>query len=245
MRIAVSSTACNGKSYFIKSFLNRWPRYKTPETTYRDLIEEKGLTLNKEATVDSQRIIRDAITDQAIQNADEEFCIHDRCVLDNLVYTLWLAEKGLIDDDDFIGESFHITRETLKMYDIIFFLPLTPLSPVVLEEKETRELDKDYRKEIDALFLSVQHSYKQREGLIFPVENCPAMIEIFGDEKNREKTEMVSLYLEESGSFKTTDENLVKDITETAQEDALAAALLNQVKDTDEHGKIDKGIILP
>jgi hypothetical protein len=229
MRIAVSSTACNGKTFFINSFLKRWPMYKTPPSTYRDLIESKNLTLNMGGSLESQKIIRDALADQAINNSKEPFCIHDRCILDNLVYSLWLSEKGIIDDDKFMEESFALTRESLKFYDIILFLPITPLSPISLEEKETRELDENYRSEINTLFLAIEQSYKEREGIVFPLENSPALIEIFGDETRKEKTELVSFYLNSDGTLKGSDENLIKSISEISQEDALTNALLNQV----------------
>lgn len=145
------------------------------------------------------------------------------------MYTLWLAEKGIIDDDDFIGESFHITRETLKMYDVIFLLPLSNLSPVNVEARENRELDLEYRQEINTLFLSAQQTYKNREGLIFPVENSPAFIEIFGDEEQGEKTAMAGLYIQDDGGFKSTDETLMKSIGDAAENDALEKALLDQL----------------
>ena len=182
-----------------------------------------------DGTVESQRIIRDALSDQAMENSDEEQCIHDRCILDNLMYTLYLAETGKIDDDEFIGESFHITREVLKMYDVIFFLPLSKLSPVNLEERDDRELDLNYRKSINTLFLEAQQSYKNREGLIFPLENSPAFIEIFGDEDNGEKTAMAGLYIQDGGDFKSTDESLLKTIEHAAENEALEQALLSQL----------------
>jgi hypothetical protein len=230
MRIAVSSTQCNGKTRFINSFLDRWPMYKKPESSYRDLIKDNKLPLNKEATVESQKIIRDALVDQAINNASEKFCIHDRCILDNLVHTLWLAEKGEIDDSDFIAESFLLTRETLKMYDIIFFLPISEKSPVIFEEREHRDLDFDFRFEINNIFLGIESSYKEYSGLVFPLTDSPALIELVGDEDLLEKTNTVAFYLEENGEFKKSDESLMKSISELAQEDALAAELLNQVR---------------
>ena len=37
MRIAISGTACQGKSTLVKDFLDLWPSYSTPEKTYRDI----------------------------------------------------------------------------------------------------------------------------------------------------------------------------------------------------------------
>lgn len=230
MRIAVSSTQCNGKSLFIKNFIKRWPMYKQPDTTYRDLLKDKAIPINKEATVESQKMIRDALVDQAINNASEPFCIHDRCILDNLVHTLWLAEKDIIDDTDFIAESFLLTRETLKMYDIILFIPISGKSPVNFEIKENRDLDANYRSEINNIFTGIEETYKNYTGLVFPLTDSPAMIEISGDELQLEKTDMMLQYLNDDGTFKTTDESLMKSISEIAQEEMLASELLDQVR---------------
>jgi len=43
MRIAISGTACQGKSTLVKDFLEQWPSYTTPEKTYRDIIAENNL----------------------------------------------------------------------------------------------------------------------------------------------------------------------------------------------------------
>ena len=36
MRIAISGTACQGKTTLIKDFLEQWPSYTTPKKTYKD-----------------------------------------------------------------------------------------------------------------------------------------------------------------------------------------------------------------
>lgn len=229
MRIAISSTQCNGKSTLIDSFLKRWPMYKLPEKTYRDLIKEKNLVLNREGNQESQTIIRDSLADQAMLYSSEDKIIHDRCILDNLAYTLYLAEKGIIEDEQFIADSILMTRETIKMYDIIFFLPLSDKSPVIIEEDENRDVDLKYRLEINNIFLGIESSYKEVEGIVFPLEDCPALIPIEGDELHFEKTNMIADYLDDDGEFKSTDEPLMKSLSEVAQDNAMIDSLINQV----------------
>lgn len=230
MRIAVSATQCNGKTKFINSFKRRWPMYKSPETSYRDIIKEKNLKLNQTGDLESQKIIRDALIDQAIQSSSESHCIHDRCILDNLAYTLWLGEKNIITDSAFIAETFLLTRETLKMYDIILFLPLSAKSPVIIENRESRDIDETFRYEINNIFLGIESTYKEYSGLVFPLTDSPALISVEGDEDLLEKTNIVAHYLDDKGDFKTSDESLMKTISEIAQEEALAAELLQQIQ---------------
>lgn len=229
MRIAVSSTQCNGKTTFIKSFLEKWPMYKTPESSYRDLIKKKGVSLNQSGTLESQKIIQDSLIDQAIESVNEKKIIHDRCILDNLVYTLWLAEKGKITDDEFISNSITLTRETLKMFDIILFLPISNRSPVNLEKSDNRDLDVDYRTEINNIFLGVEGSYSDHEGIVFPKENSPALIRLEGDERLGEKTSIMEQYLNKNGDFIFTDQPLVKTLEDAIEDDEMLRTLMDQV----------------
>ena len=43
MRIAISGTACQGKTTLITDFLEQWPNYKTPKKTYRYVIKENKI----------------------------------------------------------------------------------------------------------------------------------------------------------------------------------------------------------
>lgn len=209
MRIAIVGTQNSGKSLLIKNFLDKWPMYKKASPTYRDLVK-KDVPLNQLATKDSQELIRNALVEQAVQNKDEKYCIHDRCTLDNLIYSLWLADKGKIDDDQFITSSFHMTRETMKYYDAIFLLSLDPANPIPLEERDGRDIDENYRAEINDLFLAAHDSYMNRDGLMFPVEDCPGFIIIKGDELKGEKIADISQYINDDGDL-PEDSTLIED----------------------------------
>lgn len=212
MKIAIVGTQNSGKSLLIKKIIERWRMYEKPSPTYRDFIKT-GTPLNQQGTLESQKQIRDALVEQALSNKDKEFCVHDRCILDNLIYTLWLSDKGKISDTNFIAESFNMTRETLKCYDIIFFLPLSENSPVTLEKRDNRDLDLIYRKEIDSLFNAAYESYMAHDGLIFPTEDSPAFIILEGDEEVSEKTKQIAYYIDENGNVPSEeDTNLMQDL---------------------------------
>ena len=200
MRIAIVGTQNSGKSTVIKNFLEKWDMYENASPTYRDLIK-KDTKLNQLGSKESQEMIRNSLVEQAYKNKDKKYCIHDRCILDNLIYSLWLADKGKIDDDQFITETFHMTRETLKLYDIIFILQLDNKNPIPFEVKDTRDLDETYRKEINELFLAAHESYMNHEGLIFPLEDCPGVIVLSGDETKKEKTHQIADYIDSNGDL--------------------------------------------
>jgi broad-specificity NMP kinase len=124
MKIAVCGTSCTGKTTYIQDFLKTWTNYKNPEKSYRNLIKEKSLPHSTEGTEESQREILNSLVDQAIEHSKQDNIIYDRCVLDNLVYTSWLFLKEKVSEK-FLEETRVLTRVTLKLYDIIFFIPLT------------------------------------------------------------------------------------------------------------------------
>ena len=201
MRIAVMGCQCNGKTTFVKEFIKRWPMFKTPEKTYRDFLKEGKIKINEEGTKESQQLILDALVDEVQHTDKEENTIFDRCVVDNIVYSLWHHEKNSESgiDFEFVDLSRKIVFETLRMYDIIFFLPardefISSLS----EQKETRSKDLLFREEIDTLYKSLVKTYEQNIGSFFPIEDCPAVITLAGPPDLR--IEQVRLYLKDNGT---------------------------------------------
>jgi len=197
MKIAICGTSCVGKSTYIKDFCKEWRNYENPSKTYRDLIKSKNLNHSSNGDEDSQRQILNALIDQATQFSKKENVIFDRCVLDNMAYTSWLYLKDKVSEK-FLDETRILVRETLKLYDIIFFIPLTKVSPVQMSESELRDNDPIYREEIDNIFKTFVASYYKSEGKIFPSEDCPAVIDIFGSPE--ERIQMTKLYLTEEGN---------------------------------------------
>lgn len=196
MKIAFIGTQCNGKSTLIKEFCERWPMYKHPEKTYRDLIKEKKVKNNKNGTEQSQKVILNALVDEVIlaTATEEKHIVFDRCVIDNIAYTLWLNEKGKVSDE-FVMDSRQIALETIKMYDIIFYLPLR--EEIKMEKRKGRDLDPVYRQEIDNIFKALITSYERNSGIFFPVRDCPAVIALEGPPDLR--CEQIRLYLKDTG----------------------------------------------
>ena len=209
MKISIVGTSCMGKSTYIKDFLKEWPMYKTPEKTYRDVIKEKGLVINELGNEESQRIILNVLVDQAIEYSKEDNVILDRCVLDNLAYTSWLNLNDKVSDK-FLDETRLIVRETLKMYDILLFTPISKFNNIDIVSDGLRSVNPVYREEIDILFKAFQTSYLSGDGRIFPKEDCPAFIEIYGTPLERIK--LTSLYIDKNGKPYGDDKSLINDI---------------------------------
>jgi nicotinamide riboside kinase len=209
MKIAVVGTQCTGKSTYIKDFLNKWNMYTTPEKTYRDVVKEKNIPINRLGDEESQKIILDFLVDQALSCSKSDNVIFDRCVLDNLAYSSWLHLNNKVSEK-FLDESRILVRETLKMFDIIFFLPLTKMSPVKIVEDGVRDVDPVYREEIDNIFKVFAKSYLQGDGRIFPKGDSPPIIEIYGSPEQR--IALTSMYITEEGKSYGEEQSLITDI---------------------------------
>lgn len=214
MKIAVCGTQCIGKTTFINDFIKEWPMYIKSPKNYRNIIKQKGLTINREGTEESQELILNALVDEIVENKVEHI-IFDRCVLDNLIYTLWLNSKGKVSDA-FVKKSITIVRETLVLFDLIFFVPITKYSPVNIESAENRDIDPVYRNEIDILFKSLMSAYTKQSNIYFPIQHdlgCPAIIEIFGNPS--ERIQLTKMYINPDGTPFKESESLITPEEET------------------------------
>jgi hypothetical protein len=205
MRIGVCGAQRTGKTTFVKDFLDVWEMYSTPEKSYSDLVKEKKLDINQMGTEESQRLIRDFICDQVIDIPVGANIIFDRTPLDNLVYTLWLEGKGKVSEE-FAKETILVVKNAISFFDIIFFTPISKQSPIPKEDREQRDNDEIYRKEINNIFNSLMAAYYAHSEVFFPIREelgCPGIIEIFGDREQR--IQLAKMYLNEDGNLQGED----------------------------------------
>jgi len=168
MRIALIGSHCTGKSTLVENFLKQWPMYKRPEKTYRDIIKEQKLNINKEGDKQSQKAILNALIDevQIASTSDHKHIIFDRCTVDNIAYSLWHYAKDTPGFTvEYIIDSKTIAALSLKHLDVIFYIPVRKEIPIT--PKEGRDLDLVFREEIDNIFDSLVESYEKNTGAFF------------------------------------------------------------------------------
>jgi predicted ATPase len=211
LKFAVSGTACQGKTTLIADIKEQWPKFILPEKTYRDVIKEKGLVINKVGNKESQKAILDFMVEQTKKNYGNNVVLFDRCPLDNLIYTLWLYDKGLSDiDDEFVKYTIEQVKDSMRYMDAIFFIPLTKQHTVPIVPDKLREIDPVYIEEIDHLFKAAYQDWKQGAGGIFKKDDAPAIIEIFGPRDVR--MQMMRMYINENGSLYGEKDSLIATI---------------------------------
>lgn len=200
MRISISGTANVGKSTLVKDFLKNWPLYKTPSSTYRDVLKTGNYPHSKKCNKEGQWAIMNHMIDEMQKYSSDDKVIFDRGPLDCLVYSMWAFEKKSTDiDKEFIDKLIPLARESMKFIDVIFFIPITKTSPVPIVNDGTREIDPVYIDEIDNLFKAMMYQYHHNLGRspFFSADDCPAIIEIFG--KPEERILLLQQYLNVEG----------------------------------------------
>lgn len=197
MRIAISGTSNIGKQQFKQSLLRQFPQFKTPDTTYKhviDAIYQKSQQEERETSAaDIQWNILNYMIDTFQKYDRDDKVLFDGCPLDNILYSLYIMEKapGVSKiDSKFIDNCVPVVRESMKYIDIIFLLPITKSDQS--ERKFTQE-----DREINNLFDALHKQYLQGTSPFLPKDDQPAIIEVFGNDAQR--LQMVKLYLDESG----------------------------------------------
>lgn len=200
MRIAITGTSNVGKSTLLKDFLQEWDMYTTPNKTYREFLQEQNLPHSSKTTKDTQWRVLNFLVDSMQQYQKGDKVVYDRCPLDNMVYTLWAYERCINDiDQKFVNKCIPIVRESLRMLDVIFYIPLTAAAPIEIVDDNLRDTDKTYITEIDNIFKGLEQQYFQgvRNSPFFPSEDCPAIVEVFGTREQR--LHLIKQYIDAEG----------------------------------------------
>ena len=213
-KIGVIGTQCIGKTTLIEDMLLQWPQLSRPEKTYRDIIKEKKLPVNKKGTKASQQEILNFLVDEAMANYGKKKMIFDRTPIDNLVYSLWLFDKGLGDiDEEFIDKTVIQVKQAVKSYSVIFYIPLCKENDVLLQSKENRDIDPIYRGEIAVLFDSIFEAWKSGRSRFFDNDDTPPIIPVYGNPL--ERIAIMNMYINNDCEFFGEEDSLIaKDISE-------------------------------
>jgi hypothetical protein len=212
MRIAFSGTANTGKSTLARDFLQVWHMYSTPDSSYRDVIVNNDLGHSKGATQHGQQQILDFMVEQMKGKTPADNVVYDRCPLDNIIYSMWAAEKQQGDiDDEFIAKCIPIVRESIKDLDIIFWLPFN--ESIAIKNDNMRETDELYIREINNIFEMVYKQFIYNDKFpLFDPQDRPAMIELTKTARHERLVEIAN-YISIDGEVISPDEQWIKSLS--------------------------------
>lgn len=206
MRLAISGTAAQGKTTLLNAFLDNWKMYETPKLSYRSLLPSDSHSM--QTTKETQWNILNHMIDQMEKYTANDHVIFDRCPLDNLVYTMWAFHKEVGDIDElFVEKCIPIVRESMKMLDIIFIIPITNVAQNDIEDDGVRETDAEFVTEIDNFFKAMYTNWSSEDGRFFPKEDRAALVEIFGTTEERIK--LLEFYINEDGNMFGEEESMI------------------------------------
>lgn len=206
MRVAVSGAGRMGKTTFVNDFLKNWPNYSVPQKTYRDLIEEDKHSQKTDGK--HQLKYLDALIKQVEGYNRTDNVIHDRCPLDNLVYSMWAYDKGNKGCDAIMMErTIASVKESMKNLDIIFVIMTSPANKIVLRENDTKK-DLKYLEEIDVIFKEIFNRYtKDGCHAFFPKNDTPALIDLHGNPD--ERIALAKMYITPNGGTYGEDQSVL------------------------------------
>jgi predicted ATPase len=240
MRLAISGTACVGKSTLLKAFLQRWPMYGTPLKTYRDVITENDLEHSSKTTEETQLLILDWMMTTQEKFKKEDNIIFDRCSWDNLAYTLVGNANNKINNE-VTAASISLVRESLKNIDIIFWLRHD--EDIAIVDDGLRDVSKDHILEVDDVFAQLYEQYAEdlETDIFYPKEDCPAIIEVYGKTID-DRINFISNFIDEKGELIEPDENffseenlqvleqMLKEQEKAQKDDEAIVKLTNDIK---------------
>lgn len=191
MKIGLCGVPGSGKTEFVNSFVKQWPIYDS-------------VFLNQNLSSMSQEAILNALIDLVMVGNGGNI-IWDGCVIDPLCHFITDCAKNE-DNPEYkstiqnkIQKMFHLTRQALHFYDIIFYIPAsTKFNKVKTSEIEGKQYDIF---ELDCFYKQIYDGYTAGENWLFPFDEpggAPAMIDLFGT--TDERIQLAKMYIGDDGA---------------------------------------------
>ena len=161
-KILMTGAQGTGKTTLLKALQNEpeFDNWKFYTNVVRTMVEEEGITINKEGTSESQKKIFDRYT-QIMEDAMKQPSISDRCIIDVNAYTSWLFDNCDPKDPEYNNlaeEDFKEKRQIVKRkyeFPLLVYLPIT----FRLQGDGVRSEDEEYQKEIDRKIKQIVDNY--------------------------------------------------------------------------------------
>jgi GTPase SAR1 family protein len=200
MRICVTGTDGIGKSTFIGDMISKWSNYTSPVYGYHDELDDLR---DGNFTKEKQQLIFDSINETLKQYGKSDNVVYDRGPVDCLVYALYGNNRDTDCDDEFIESLMEQVKNSLRMIDLMFFIPITKTSTIDIEanakEKEADYITSDFIVEIDNIFKSIYNHWDLKNVPYVIYDDKPHVLEIFGSPE--ERVHIAQMYINPQGDM--------------------------------------------
>ena len=169
MKIGCIGTQNTGKTTFIKDLIATYPQFTTPGKTYRDVIRKYGLKINQNATIVHQWILFCELLAMGNKTYRKPV-VFDRTPFDAYIYTLYVAGKP-----DGLEEMRELADQSLEKLDMIFMFPIAGNEHITLKDDGLRDIDANYRENINDLFLRELALAAARTDKLPPIHNVTGL----------------------------------------------------------------------
>jgi hypothetical protein len=191
MRIAISGTHCVGKTTLIDDFLKIHPEYVYEEEPYYQLQEEHGIEFSVDPNLEEIIEQLNFNIERLDAYEDRRNVIFERCPLDFVAYSIYLAHQEEMDfKDTTVFHMFPEIKEALENLDLIVFLPMTREYPIHCPESE----DENSRNAVDAILKRI---YREEMFDLLSSDGHTQVIELWGSPEERIKK--LGFYWKENG----------------------------------------------
>lgn len=175
----------------INAFLKKWPMYeyiKIENSIDESDLKPEDVPDYGSHLMDNQRILTGRLCDKMQNEYMKEHVVYDNTMINILADSLLSVESGIIKNTDFLVTQFAITQKMFKFLDIIFWL------------NDGSKTNDNWELATREIFKHCNKDSWEQAGLIFPLEDRPAFIEVDFDPKKPEKAmHVVSEFLDKNG----------------------------------------------
>lgn len=232
MRIALTSIPYINREKFFIDLKETWPNYK---------IHDMGFS-----QVYSSRLTKENL-DNELQEITNIFSKYNNALNDNVIFSIspidFLVKVMFAISDQWIEQSLfkeyvNKIKPLFDNIDVIYYLPISKFNEIKIPDSIQMDefCDSKFLADMDNNIKDIIALFNIRlKNPFFDVENCPAVIEIFGTDE--QKIQNVRMYLEKDGSLREPNSILNKEQNKLLEN--LTKNLEQQEKDF-KNKKIDK-----
>ncbi len=183
MRIAISGTHSQGKSTFVRDFLNKNPHYAFENEPYRAIMHEHEILFGDDQRIEHIELQLNHCLKQIKKYKPGDCVIFDRPPSDYIPYSDYSAVNAQSNiDKSYVESLYPRIKSALTHLDLIVFVPITEEYPINLEDDGHRPTGDFYRVWVDGAFKKL---YREDLKQVMPVEEAPLVVEITGSRETR------------------------------------------------------------